>query len=139
MPDIAKIEVTRKINAPIETVSDLLEDVKRTPQWNPLVRRIVPTAKGGRGVGSALKWEGFVAGIPIHGSSKTVAWSRGKKYAWRSEGQVQGQTDKRVSGSVDGTFLLEPAGEQTKLTAVVSIKISRTIRPLVNDKTAREV
>ena len=37
MPDIAKIEVTRRIKAPVETVSDLLEDVKRTPRWNPLV------------------------------------------------------------------------------------------------------
>lgn len=134
-----RIEMTAKIDAPVEVVSNLLEDVRRTSEWNPLVSRIVPKAKGGRGIASTLSWEGVVAGIPIHGSSEAVAWSPGKKYSWRNEGQVRGHEGKRLLSRVDGTFFLKPAGTRTQLRAVVSYSISKAARPLINDKTVRDV
>ena len=134
-----KIVRSLRIRASVKQVSSLLENVTRTPEWNPLVSKIVRRKKRGRGVGSTLGWTARVVGVPIHGSTVTTAWKPGKEYAWKNTGQIKGLASRRLLSEVDGRFILKPVGEQTNVTAIVTFNLAKVVRPLINAPVVRRV
>ena len=109
-----RIERTRRINAPVDRVSAVLEDTARAPKWNPMLDTMTPATTQGQGLHSTLTWDAHVAGVPLSGTSEATAWDSGKSYAWIS-------TERMTPGSVEGRFMLTPVdGQHTDLTARLS-------------------
>jgi uncharacterized membrane protein len=120
-----KIEQTLKVKVPAEDVCSLIENVARTPEWNPLVKEIRLGEGDGRGIGSTVEWKAELAGITISGTSVTTTWKPGKEYAWRNTEQATGL-------SLEGRFIVRPAGGQTAVTATVSFSLPKAATPLLN-------
>ena len=122
-----EVHKSRRIHADVGQVSSLLEDITRTPDWNPLITKITPKKTERQQQGSEIEWEARVAGITITGSSVTVAWSPGKEYSWRNT--------ERVSGlNLEARFLLNPVDGQTDLIASLTFSHPEEVEPLFNHR-----
>jgi hypothetical protein len=76
-----------------------------------MLDKIAPATMQGQGLHSSLTWNAHIAGVPLSGTSETIAWDRGKSYAWIC-------TERLTPGSVEGRFTLMPVDAQhTDVTA----------------------
>ena len=78
-----RIEHRIGVAAPADTIWELLADVERWPQWNPLYTQ----ASGKLGIGAALKLREEVPGRPPRQLSPVVVdWEPRAQILWRENG-----------------------------------------------------
>jgi hypothetical protein len=65
---------------------------------------MTPATLQGQGVHSSLTLKAHIAGVPLSGTSETIAWDRGRSYAWIC-------MERQTPGSVEGRFTLTPVDE----------------------------
>jgi hypothetical protein len=110
-PYNVRIERTRRIHSPVERVATVLEDTASATKWNPMLDKIAPATLHGQGLHSSLTWDAHIAGVPLSGTSESVAWDSGKSYAWIC-------TERLTPGSVEGRFtLIAVDAQHTDVTA----------------------
>jgi hypothetical protein len=124
-PEVQQIKKSMQIKADPKRLAALFEDLERTPEWNPLVRKIIPGKAQGRGLDSTVDWEAEVAGIKLTGSSTTIAWNSGREYAWKN-------SERQTGLSLEGRFILTPVRDQTQLTAIVTYSLPKGVNPLLD-------
>jgi|GEM_PF-3320216 len=117
-----------RIKAPVERVWGLIEAVERAPEWNPLLKTVIPRKNKGRGVGGTSDFEARLNGITVAGQHEVTAFRPNQEYAARCTAGAF--STLRVA--VTGKFLLEKVNEkETDLTAILSVKVPKVIVPLV--------
>ena len=78
-----RIEHRIGVAAPAETIWELLQDVERWPQWNPLYTQ----ASGKLGIGAALRLHESLPGKPPRQLSPVVVdWEPRAQILWRENG-----------------------------------------------------
>ena len=78
-----RIEHRIGVAAPAETIWELLQDVERWPQWNPLYTQ----ASGKLGIGAALRLHESLPGKPPRQLSPVVVdWEPRAQILWRESG-----------------------------------------------------
>jgi hypothetical protein len=122
MPEIQK---TMRIEASIDQVASVIEDPTSVPKWNPPVTALAVDENLAQGLGSRVKWEAHLAGIPVAGSSAAIAWEPGREYAWRN-------TEQTTGFSLESSFTLEPVDDETNLTATLSYEVSKWVEPILD-------
>jgi uncharacterized protein YndB with AHSA1/START domain len=106
------LTATIDVAAPPESVWDVVADVRRTPEWSPECRRVVPLGRLGPGaLLLGVNRRGRVRWVTL---SRVVAWAPGEEIGWvvltnRSEWRY------RLAASGTGTSITEtrrtPRGE----------------------------
>ena len=78
-----RIEHRIGVAAPADTIWELLADVERWPEWNPLY----PQASGKLGIGAALKLRETLPGRPPRQLAPVVVdWEPNAQILWRENG-----------------------------------------------------
>ena len=122
------VHYSQKINAPVNDVASLVEDVGNAPSWHPLVNSVVPKKGGGRGLGSTVEWKAELAKREVFGVSEAIVWDPGKEYIWKG-------TESGSDVSFEVRVVLQPSGKgMTEVSADMSYQIPDDIAPLVADE-----
>jgi uncharacterized membrane protein len=114
---VQKVQRSLLVNGHPSKVSSLIEDVSRTPEWNPLFTKVTAMKSGAPGPNAELEWEAFAGGKRLIGSSQVLKWDSGKEYAWRFTERDTGQT-------MEGSILLSHRGSQTEITVSLSYSLT---------------
>ncbi len=116
-PPVQTVQRSLLVNADAKKVSSLIEDVARTPEWQPIFTRVTPLTQGALGPGSELECEALAVGKRFTGTSHILKWNSGNEYAWRLREPDTGQT-------MDGGILLSPKNGQTEVTMWLSYSLA---------------
>ena len=116
-PSVQTVQRSLVVNADAKKVSSLIEDVARTPEWQPIFTRVTPLTQGTLGPGSELECEALAVGKRFTGTSHILKWKSGNEYTWRLREPDTGQT-------MDGGILLNPRDGQTEVTMWLSYNLT---------------
>ena len=130
------IEATIKATATLseseaKQVSALVEDLPRTPEWHPFVRKVTIKKSEKKARGMVLEWTGMLAGLPVGGSSEVLEWKPGREYVWFSK-------DLHIGLSIKSGFVFESSGKDVLLTALVAFSLPKELAPLSNQSAVNE-
>ncbi len=116
-PPVQTVQRSLVVNADAKNVSSVIEDVARTPEWQPIFTRVTPPTQGALGPGSELECEAVAVGKRFTGTSHILTWNTGNEYTWRLREPDTGQT-------MDGGILLNPRDGQTEVTMWLSYSLA---------------
>jgi carbon monoxide dehydrogenase subunit G len=102
-----EFEVVTVIGRPPEEVFAVLQDVTKTPLWNPVVSKVRRTSEGPLGVGATMVYAGTFLGRSYEAPVACTGFAENKQLATATTGgPFHLEVDQK----------LEPAGAGTKLT-----------------------
>jgi len=116
-PPVQTVQRSLVVKANAKNVSSVIEDVTRTPEWQPIFTKVTPKTQGTLGPGSELECEAVAVGKRFIGTSHILTWNSGNEYAWRLREPDTGQT-------MDGGILLNPKDSQTEVTMWLSYSLA---------------
>jgi Polyketide cyclase / dehydrase and lipid transport len=116
-PSVQTVQRSLVVNADAKKVSSLIEDVARTPEWQPIFTRVTPPTQGILGPGSELECEALAVGKKLTPTCHILKWNSGNEYTWRLREPDTGQT-------MDGGILLNPRDGQTEVTMWLSYSLA---------------
>lgn len=129
-----RFEETIKIAAPVERVWGLIEAPERAPEWNPLLKHVIPQKKNGRGVGGTSAFEARFSAMTITGTHHITTWAVNRQIG---AGCVAASSflNSPFRLATNGHFHLQSVSEEeTILTAILSVDIPTLLVPLVNSR-----
>lgn len=105
-------------DADVDTVWDVVSDVKQIPNWFPACRKaeLVGSKKPGKGVKRVLHMD--VRGKDVRSEQEITEWEPKKRFGWRHlDDTVDGEPFEMIE-EAGLHFQLEDDGGRTKITAV---------------------
>jgi uncharacterized membrane protein len=121
---IEKYEKSITVNAPVEEVATILEDVSKSAEWMGGLRELRLLAGNPHDIGAKMYWKSDVLGYIFEGTSEVTKHIHGKEYEIKN-------TEKRLNITSIDRFVLNERGDKTKVTWTLKTNIPDNVRPVL--------